>query len=372
MQRYLETLFRHKALFLIPLIAIPALTTLTAFYTARHYTVSASAWSQYTIILPDDGSSRRVAPNVTEAQVIRDRLKTDSNASEVMDRVGLADAIRAGEWPEPTRLQRMLERFDPLRALAKPLGLTPPETVREARALGLRMIVKSLTIITSGDSLIRIAYAGPDPALGQRIIEETLAIHQEKGLETRLREAEVGVDYLTEELQLQEQRLGESDRELADFEDQFPPSLLGLERPAEELKAFQRFRQQRAIDEARYLSALDRLEDLRLRSISSISTAQLRFRIVDPPVSADARSRVSPRTMGLMVVVGLTLGLILGSIAVVFATWRDGTVRSTSDLERAIDAPLIVELPVLRSSGKRDSSLIRSAIGVAPWASEET
>ena len=369
MQRYLETLFRRKALFLIPFIAIPALTTLTAFYSERQYTVRASAWAENTTILQTPGPSRSLTPNETEARVLRDRLKTVSFISEVMHRTGLTEAIRAGEWPEPTRLQALIGRNRLLRLLASPLRLTPPETFAGAFRLGIRTVNKRLGIDARGNNLILVSFVGPDPELGQRIIEETLALHQQMSVDARLRESEVGVDYLTKESLVQEQRLIESDRALADFEEQFPSPPPGLQRPPEELKELQRLQQAKAIDETRYLSALDRLEDLRLRSNASLSTADLLFRVVDPPVAATSISRVSVRRLGLMAMVGLTLGLILGSVAVVFATWRDGTVRTLTDLERAIDTPLIIEVPILPSPRRRGPSLIRSAIGLTPWTS---
>ena len=362
MQRYLETLFRHKALVLIPVIALPFLTLLVTFYTERVYVVRASVWAEGTSIL----STNEPTGNEFGARVINDRLRTVAFVDKVRDRSGLTDAILAGEWPQLTRLQRRLDSNSLLRKMGKTLGIAPPSSVDEALAMGLTAVGRSLNARPVGNNLIVIRYSGSDPALGKRLIEETLSIHQEETLATRLREAEAGVEYLTRQLRTQEERLIASREELARFDNEFPPPPLRLQRPPEELKELRRLQQTQTLDEARYLAALNRLEDLRLRSDASISTTDLRFRVIDPPVAGSGQGRVPPRKLAMMGFMGLTLGIMFGTVAIVLITWRDGMIRTRADVESAVDTPAIIEVPLLPAQGMDRLHLLKECHGVGP------
>ena len=344
MQRYLETLFRHKRLLLIPVIAIPMLTLLVTFYTGKKYVVVSSVWAETTRLIPNTEGN---APNVRGARLINDRLRTKAFRKEVMDASGLTDAIQEGTWPTPTSLQARFDSNALLRRVGGPLGLSLPQSPRAAAAMASTMIRRSVSATAAGSNLIFIVYTGSDPAVGQRLIEETLDIHADETLARRVREADVGVEYLTRELRTQEERVLTSAAKLASFESQYPPPPLGIQRPSEEVQDLQRLQQINALDESRYVAALNRLEDLRQRSDASLSSADLRFRIIDPPVGGSANSTVSPRKLGMMGVLGVTIGMMLGIIAIVLITWRDGTVRTKAEVESIIETPAIIEVPDL-------------------------
>jgi len=372
LQPYLETLFRHKAVFLVPLIIIPFIIVLVTFYAERQYVVRASIWVEGTRILPTDESTGRLTLNEFGARMINDRLRTRAFLEQVRDRSGMTDAVLAGEWPQLTDLQRWLDSNPLLRRVGTIFRVAPPRTVEGAMAKALITVGRSLRASPVGNNLIVIRYGGSSPALGQRLIEETLSIHQEERLATRLREAEAGVEYLTRQLRAQEERLTVSREELTRFEEEFPPPPLGMQRPSEEFKELQRLQQGQALDEARYLAALDRLEDLRLRSDASLSTTDLRFRVVDPPVAGSGGSRVPPRKLGVMGMTGLTLGIILGTVAIVLITWRDGTVRTRADVESAFGTLAIIDVPLLPSQGKDRLRLLKDSLGVGPRDSQDS
>ena len=367
MQRYLETLFRRKALFLFPAIVIPVLATAVAFYVGREYVVRASVWTQNTQILAEGNSGTRRAPNDVEAQAINDRLGTVAFSSQVMDRSGLTDLILNGEWPQPTRLQSQLSRIPLVEDLARQLGMMPPDSLNGALVEGLETLRDGIKATTAGDNLVLITYVGSDPILGQKFIEETINLHREEVVASRVREGDAGIEYLTRQLETQEEKFIASSEVLARFDAEFPPPPGGLERPPEELQERQSLQKEVVLDEAQYISALNRLEDIRLRSDASISTADLRFRVVDLPSAPSAVASISPRTIAVMGLLGITLGGIIGVSAIVIATWRDGTVRSRADIERTIRTPLIVEVPqrASKSAGRKGSA--SPAHGLLAW-----
>ena len=373
MQRYLETLFRRKALFLIPVIVIPALALVITSYTQRRYSVQALVWVEQgqilqSVGLPGAGSGA----NEVVAQALSDRLKTVAFLQQIMGRSGLTAAILAGEWPEPSQLQRQLNSVPILRNVSDILGLAPPDSVDEALVTGIRMVGRSLGVSTSGDNLVIVVYSGSEPVLGQRLIEETLSIHQEEALAARTRESEVGMAYLNRELRTQEERFLASTAKLERFEAEFPLPPLGLQRPPEELQELQNLQQAVELNRTAYIAALNRLEGLRLASNAAISTADLYFRVMDPPISSRGGSSVSPRTMGMMGMLGATLGTLLGVVAIVLTTWRDGMIRTRADVERTIETPAIVEVPLLTWSVREGPPPLMVAMGLAPADGEDS
>jgi len=310
--------------------------------------------------------------NRVVAQALRDRLKTQAFRQQVMNRSGLTDAILAGEWPEPSQLQRQLNSLPILRNVSDILGLAPPDSVNEALVMGIRTAGRSLKVSTSGNNLIIVVYSGSEPVLGQRLIEETLSIHQEEALAARTRESEVGTEYLTRELQTQEERFLASAAKLERFEAQFPPPPFGLQRPGQELQELQNLQQAVELNRTAYIAALNRLESLRLASSAAMSTADLYFRLMDPPISSGGGAGVSPRTMGMMGMLGVTLGTLLGIVAIVLTTWRDGMIRTRADVERTIETPAIVEVPLLTRSLRDRSLLLMVAIGLATADGEDS
>lgn len=369
MQRYLETLFRRSALFLVPFIVVPALTLVITSYNQRQYEVRATVWVERGQILARVGLPG-AGVNEVVAQGISDRLRTLDFLGQVMDQSGLTDAILAGEWPTSSRLQRQLNTVPILRNVRDILGLAPPNSVDEAMGAGIGMVSRSLRVTSIGENLVRVAYFGSEPLVGQRLIEETLRIHQQEDMAARTRESEVGTEYLTGELQTQEGRFLTSAAKLERFQAEFPPPPFGLERAPEEQQELQRLQQALELNRTSYVASLDRLENLRLASSAVISTADLHFRILDPPKGTSAASTVSLRTMGMMGMLGGTLGTLMGTVAIVLTTWRDGMIRTRADVERTIETDVIVEVPLLPGPAIERLTLLKAAMGLAYTGSQ--
>ena len=100
MQRYIETLFRRKDLFLIPIIFIPLVTLMVSLVTGREFVVNATVWVEPNSFLTQQSGSSRTSPNERQAIAISDRLRTVSFRREIMDRSGLTDAVIEGTWPK--------------------------------------------------------------------------------------------------------------------------------------------------------------------------------------------------------------------------------------------------------------------------------
>ena len=293
------------------------------------------------------------------------RLRTESFTEKIMERSGLTEAIQAGVWPQPTRLQIQMNNNSFLQRLARILKIAPPASVDEALALGLNTVSGSVVARDSGDNLVIVSYTGSEPALGQRLIEESLNLHQEEDLANRVRETEAGMERLARELQNQEEKLSLTVERLNRFEERFPPPPAGLLRPVEEIRELQRLQQDVDINQSRYLSALENLEDLRLTSDAIITYSDLTFRIIDSPEASGAgTARISPRRLVLMGMMGGVLATMISAVSIVLITWRDKMIRTRGNVEKLINTPSIIEMPQIPSSDSISPLLLRSSVGM--------
>lgn len=370
MNRYLETLFRHKEAFIVPFLATPLMALIVMLSMGKQYEVEALIWAQPSSVLDQLNQGRAVA-NQREAQAIREWLETEAFRREVMDQVGLTPAIQRGDWPVPTRLSLQLQQMGltdapGLRSVLKVAGLAPPATTEAAMDRGLDMIKKTLTVTTEGESLLRVTYNGKEPALGTRMVDEVINLYRDRVMEIRAHEAQVGVDFYLRQLQNQEQRLQQASDAYEQFQEANPPPLLGQVRPASEETRLDNLRRALLLEQTLYEQTLRRLEQLRMESEAAISTRDLSFQVVDPAQEPDVAG-FAKRTIGMTLIFGLVLGTLLGLVPIILMTWMDGTVRSTGDIEQILDAPFVVQAPLIPFKGRR-SEAVRGVLarGTAP------
>lgn len=371
MKRYLETLFRHKILFLIPVIVIPVVTITVTFLSGKESQVTALVWIEPDNILESLGARSRTA-NELEAQAINERLSTEAFRTEIRDRSGLTEATLKGEWPPPaSRLERLMSSNSLFRKVGRSVGITvTPRSVDEALDIALDMIGNSLKVAEKGNNLLVISYTGSDPVLGVKLVNETITLYNETTLAARAQDTTTGLEFFSQQLLSQQERTDLASQELQVFREANPPPLPGEQRPPEEEAELQSLTREYAIELGLYEAALSRLEKFRLTGEAATSTRDLTFQVIDPP-TLSGTSGPGQRQLGMMGLLGLTLGLFLGLVPIILLTWRDSTVRTREDVEKAVQAPAIVEVPLLPTYGKEQKSMLPEiAMGWVPRVSE--
>lgn len=363
MRRYLETLFRHKNLFLIPVLTVPIIALLVFLYAGKQYEVQASIWVEPSPIADPLTSSRR-NPNEIEGQAMKEWLATESFRKEVMDRVGLTDAIQRGAWPVASRLQEKVtesgfDRLPGARPVLKIFHLVPPASPKQAMDAGIKMVGESIHIIPEGNNLLRVRYVGKEPLVGTRVLEESIALFNAKTLELRTTQAKLAIDFYAHQLQTQEQRAGEATSALQRFLEQHPNPPSGQQRSAAEEAELESLRRQYTLEQTLYESMLRKLEQVSQTGEAAIAGRDQGFRMVDRPSQPESTG-VTKRSIVMMVVLGLILGTGLGLIPVMVLTWLDNTARTREDIEGILSTPLIVQVPILATALGQPKHLVRS------------
>ncbi len=104
MRRFLETLFRRKDIFFIPIILTPLIALVFLVLLGAQSQVTASLWvapDPYATTTQPSGSSASstTTPSQTEAQALTELLSTESFETKVLDTSGLAQRVQEGSWP---------------------------------------------------------------------------------------------------------------------------------------------------------------------------------------------------------------------------------------------------------------------------------
>jgi uncharacterized protein involved in exopolysaccharide biosynthesis len=364
LRRYLETLFRLKELFLIPIIAVPVIAVLALASMGRQYEIKASVWVEPSPLL-DPVALSRTPPNQLEAQALKERLETESFRKEIMDKVGLTDAILQGQWPVSSKLGNLVEdaglaRVVGLRTILKQLGLVSPSSTNEALRAGLSMIKRSIRVTPEGNNLLRITYNGKEPELGRRLIEETITLYNEKTLQNRVQEGQAGIDFYGRQVLAQEARVREASEAVRQHLEQYPAPPPGQARSAIEQAELDNLQRAYNLELALYESALRKLEQVRVAAEGLVSNRTQFFQVVDPPSTPDP-TRFTKRGVAAVLLLGLTLGVGLGLLPIIFFTWIDNTVRSRQDIEKLVNTSVILDVPLIPLYRKQPQGHLRVA-----------
>lgn len=367
MERYLETIFRHKLLFLVPIILVPLVTIGVTLYAGSSAVIRASVWVEPTRVLEVNGVPR-VSPNEGEAKAMSERLKTEAFRQKILDRTGLTATIQAGDWPQPSRLQRQLGGNAVSRVVARVLRLVPPKTLDEAMAVGLKMVEDKVTISTVGENLVIVEYKGSDPELGVRLLQETLSLYAEINLDIRAQETAAGLEVLNRQVRAQQQQLDLAEENLTLFLEANTAPLPGQQRPPVEESQIRRLNQAYSLEANLFEATLQRLEILQLTGETASSARGLTFQVIDPPEAPDS-IKIKIRQVSMVALLGIVLGLILAIVPIVILTWKDGTVRTREDLDKIIPGSSVVEVPLIPVSKKKEESQLLTELATG-WLSK--
>ncbi|MEX0761265.1 MAG: hypothetical protein WD208_10640 [Dehalococcoidia bacterium] len=362
MRRYAQTLFRFKELVLIPLIAVPALALIVALYTGKEYEVEAIIWVDQNRFLETltMSSPTRSTPSTVEGASLNEWFATKAFRMEVINRSGMAAAIENGNWPVPSKLGEQVAQVPIVRSIARALGVVMPVSPDEASNQAMNMMERQISVSAEGNNLLRARYVGKEPALGARLLEETLAYYNEKATDRQVADSQMEVEFYTRQVELQKERLDRAAGAEWSFLELYPEPMLGQTRPATELVELDRLRSAWQLEHTLYETALRKLEEVRIAGEAAVYGRNDSFAVVDPPVVPE-NAHVGIQALVMNLIVGVTLGGMIGGSAIVLLTWVDRTVRTREDVEDAVAVPLVAQVPQI-GRGTRGKDWVRLAL----------
>jgi len=348
MKRYMESLFSHKLLFLLPAVIIPIIVVGGGLAMGGSYQVEARIWvdNQPFLVASDVGIGQMA--NELEAQAMQEWLSTKAFGLEILDRAGLTPAVENAEWPE----RGGVAAWPVLGPILKGLGIIGPMSVEGARSGALDYIQRTLSVDARGNNLVIVSYSGDDSVLGQVLVQALISAYTERAAESLAQKSAVAMALYEDQLQVLGGKLSDSAQALGTFLETHPVGFLNEPRPPDEELELTQLQDQYSFDRIMYEATLDRLEQARAAAKAGESLTEVGFQVIDPP-EAPQSSTMTRRTTAMMAIGGFGGGLGLGFVLIALVASADKSVSSSEDLALITNSPVLAVVPHTDLKGKK-------------------
>lgn len=325
MIRYLETFYRHRLLFFVPLVLAVAIAIGSVLVTPRTAEATARIWVYASSLnAPSPGSQFSYAsPADEQAAVLKDLLSTRTFDAKVGQRGPLA-AATASDLAAPHGL---LSRA---RALLKRLVSPPAGTFQEQVDDAVYdTLSKKVTAVASGPQVVTIGFSAPSPDVATGTLQATIDQFTEEVLSQRRAQAQAVIDFLQQQVTGQQKELAAAEESVAKYQVAHPPSktpgasdltVLALQNIATAARQ-------------RYNGLVLELDQAKLDLASQDKAGGAGFSVIDPPTSQPTGLALPLIRAGL---VGLIGGLLIALAGLYALTAADATLRRPEEVEAAL------------------------------------
>ena len=319
MRRLLETFFRRRWLYLVPVILFSlvgmakAATSNSGYQSVGVIDVSnGTLLSQLTSVRGQTFGFE--SPATTTARTMNSVLRTDNFMESVIKEAGVTQAIKTGQ-------------------------LT---------ALGLR---QALSASADGDTLVQVVATTDNPELSAKLAKATIDSFIQYTVAGDVSESKAAEDFLQEQLTAYKSSVDKAQQALNDYATTHPGGPQA-ERPLGEQLQISTL--QKAVDEAQsqYTAIQQKADEARLASEQAASDAAQRLRIIDEPsVSTAPEPRLKKSIFSF--VIFFFVGMMLSVGAVVLATVLDRSLRTPDDVEHLLGLEVLAVVPDTRQGDRR-------------------
>jgi uncharacterized protein involved in exopolysaccharide biosynthesis len=315
-KRYLGTFYRGRGLYIPVLLLLIVATLLGTYYLATtQYEATARIWvdkpALASVLDPNAPAGYIVSPGQQQADKLTQLVQTDSFMAAVLTNTTMAGQLATG--PDRDRV------------------------IKDVRG--------KLAVTPLGSNTVRIAYTCSEPVICQQVVQSTIDQFRAWDLTARVEQSAIEREFYQKQLQIYQDQVDASTKRVDDFQRDHPypdpssPQYL-------ELQGLQR-----ELESARALLSATRTKIEQANAAASLSdtSRQVEFQVLDAPTVPNRPAATLLRLAGYLAL-GLVASLGFIFLAVAFATWQDTTIRSSEDLQRLTNAPLLDAIPHLKAN----------------------
>lgn len=316
--RLLESYFRHRWLYLTPLVLLLALAAVYQYYSPPTYMSHGTLYVQRRPLITsltgtgNDGFSWRTPAQATAGD-LRELLQTEAFVRSAIGMTNLEPQMAGGRE-------------------------AVVETIKEFR--------EALWIRPLGDNLIEFGAQHEDPAIAQQVATATMSTYVQWKINVDRQESVVARAFFEDLIQPYRQELERARAEMRAYLQANPEPLRG-DRSLEERMEIDRLRF--AVDEAakRVTETMQKEENARLAMVKAESEANQTYVLIDGPLLPDRPSislRRIVRDTGIFAAVGLFLSLL----GIVGGALLDRSFRFPVDVRVGLSLPVLAMVPESR------------------------
>lgn len=320
--RLFETYFRHRWLWLLPLIVVIVLGIASIFISKPTYISQAAFYVNKDSLLssltsvPQDGFSLSTPAKETVDQ-IKELLETDAFIRAIIQKTDLEAKMSMG----PREVE---------------------DTLTEVR--------KAVWVNDLGNNTVNLGAAHENPRIAQQLASAMIDVFLQWKINAGREESDAALSFLQNLVDDYQKEIGSAEVELKSYLEAHPEPVKG-ERPP--LEAIEISRLQNNLNTAmdRSKQALNNLESTQLSSAINESNIRQVYLLFDAPQLPTDSAR-SLRSIARDLIIYTLIGIMLTVVGLVATSFIDRTFRFREDIEQRLGLPVITSIPLL-SSKKR-------------------
>ena len=316
MLRILESYFRHRWLYLLPIVLMTALGVVFVLLTKPTYTakgvlyVETQSYLATLTDLRDSGAAWWTTPAESVNQEISELLQTDAFIRAIIQRTSLEEEMDGGSAVVDTLIEETRRNVWP-----SPLG----------------------------NNQLQVNAVHEDPEIAYQIVTAVIEGYLQWRVNADLAESEVAQSFFSDLIETYSVNLAAAREAMRNYVEAHPVPLRG-DRPAEEAMEISRLQGEIDLAASRYATALDKEEETRLAMAQIESDARQTYFLIDAPTipdTPDTSLRKLALSGGIFTVVGvfLSAGLIVG-VALI-----DRSFRFPIDVINRLELPVLTMVP---------------------------
>jgi hypothetical protein len=320
--RILESYFRHRWLYLVPLVLMSAVAGTYIFTSERDYLSSGTMYVQTRTLLSTLSGDKASYSYRTPAQItsneIRELLQTEAFVRSAIQQTSLEGQMSAG-----------------------------PDVVDET----IKWFTESVWATPAGDNLIIFGAMDKDPALAQQMANALVNTYIQWNKNSGRQESVVAQTFFADLITPYQRELDDARQDLRDYLRKHPLPVRG-ERPAEEQLEIDRM--QAAVNEAsdRLSSALEKEEAARLAMKKSDSVTDQAYTVVDAP-QLPLKPNTSLRSLALEGAIFVAIGGVLSLAGVLGGALMDRSLRFPIDVHHGLSLPVLAMVPQVKAPRRK-------------------
>lgn len=313
--RILETYFRHRWLYLLPLVLMIAAAA--AYFLTKNpvYSAEGVMYVQTDTLLSSLTSVRQndyswVSPAQATSAEIGELLQTDAFVRSIIHQTQLEIEMNQGS----VMVDDIIE--------------------------GVRKIVWTSPL---GNNQVLVKAEHEDPTVAYELVNSLIDSYLFWRVNTDVEDSLVAISFLTELMGTYESELESARNRLQSYLEAHPEPLRGERSPTEQLE-IQRL--QAAVDLAstRYASVLDKQENAKLTLAQTESEVRQSYYLIDSP-QVPTEPELSKREIAMNLAIFLGMGVILSSVCIAGAVLLDRSIRFPIDVYHGLHLPVLAVVP---------------------------
>jgi uncharacterized protein involved in exopolysaccharide biosynthesis len=310
--RALEILFRHKIMFLLPIVAFTALGFYRASQVSPVYQASAVLSTASNPLLEEQlvrgvTLERFESPAEGTSRIIGEQLRTAAFTEEIVERVGLSDALEA--------------------------GLIDLDTVRE-----------NISTTADGSSLLSIEATWADPVTAYQVVNGVIETYLEYLADTAASDSSEAVSFYEGIRDIALEERTERQNELEQYLSTLPAVESERDRPISVQLRIDELTAQISDADERVGDAERNIDEAHLSVLQSRSNAGRSVQVIDEATVPTAPEAALPQRVAA-IGSGFLIGSVIAVAALLFAALLDRTVSAPEDLTSLPGVSLVVVVP---------------------------